>query len=115
MRQQVQRPSSVTLIHGWDPALYNVALSASAIGDPMIGWNRSEEFIKLLSDGCALSFFNLPGFCGVPEPAGTSLDVAGFADRLSAWTQHNSPITDVLIGFSFGGAVALSYKAKYHD
>jgi len=105
---------STTLIHGWDPALYNSALSFSDSDDPAVGWAKMQEFIKLLSRAGTLSFCNLPGFCGVSEPGSRSFEMSDFAAHLSNW----KPLTQSpqgLIGFSFGGAVALAYKAQYHS
>lgn len=100
------------LIHGWNPDFYNSNLPADASEN--FAWSNHPEFIKLLADKFTLSYYNLPGFCGVEEP-NRSFNVEDFTDQFAVWKSHIQSDAKVIIGHSFGGAVALDYKARYKD
>lgn len=99
------------LIHGWDPNYYNKNVAANSSEN--IAWSHRPDLIRLLSEHYDLEYFNLPGFAGVPEPKERYYDVEDFTDRLASWIGSNEKDPKVIIGYSFGGAVALDYKSRY--
>lgn len=68
-----------------------------------------------INDHFALRYYNLPGFCGVEEPEDGNFDIEKFTGGFAKWKKENVPNAKVLIGYSFGGAILLDYKARYKD
>lgn len=101
------------LIHGWSPYLYNKNLEASPVES--IGWQRSPDLLGRLSQDFDLSYYNLPGFCGVSEPKEAKYDVEDFANDFDVWLKSNGKTPKLIVGYSFGGAVALMHKVLTHD
>lgn len=101
------------LIHGWNPDLYNANVPENS--DESIGWSKQSALVGLLSERFNLNYYNLPGFCGQNEPAVNHYDVEDFADEFARWKESNVPNPSVIVAYSFGGAVALGYKARYND
>lgn len=101
------------LIHGWNPDLYTENTPKDS--DENFGWSKQSELTDLLSTRFNLNYYNLPGFCGTSEPTSDKFNVEDFADNFAEW--KNARVTDpsVIIGYSFGGAVVLDYKARYED
>ena len=98
------------LVHGWDPRFYNTKLSSDV--ESGIAWKDRSGLIKLLNQKYDVRYFNLPGFCGAPEPTKNKFDVEDFTDYLANWIKlKNKP--DIIIGYSFGGVVALDYRFRY--
>lgn len=105
----------VILIHGWDPARYNSALSNLPQIESNVGWNKSLGFISLLEEVYKINYCNLPGFCGVPEPKKSCFSLEDFSDYVYAWKNQFCPSAKLIISYSFGGAVSVYYKNKYKD
>lgn len=103
----------VLLIHGWDPRFYNRNLGENVPDE--IAWSYRSELINLLSRDYKLRYFNLPGFCGVPEPEKKQYNIGDFTDRLAESIKSNAQKPQLIIGYSFGGVVALDYKNRYDD
>ncbi len=101
------------LIHGWDPQFYNNNVGENATDD--IAWRHRPDLIRLLSKKYSLNYFNLPGFCGVPEPDKEEFNVEDFTDSFADWIEKSKEKPKVIIGYSFGGVVALDYKARYDN
>lgn len=101
------------LIHGWDPNYYNSKTPETQ--DESLAWSHRPELIGLLAERFNLRYYNLPGFVGNPEPAATLYDVEDFANSFGVWKDTECPNPALIIGYSFGGAVALTYKALTQD
>lgn len=100
------------LVHGWDPNYYNSKLPPAT---EETGWSHRNELIRSLEKQFRIKYIGLPGFCGVPEPVADSFNVEDFADYFAQQKNSLSQVPRVIIGYSFGGAVTLFYKAKYKD
>lgn len=107
--------SDAIFVHGWDPDKYNKLLPATDLREESIGWSKSPDFIDLVSEEFSVDYCNMPGFCGVVEPQKISYSVEDFADYLNLWKQSGSRNPKFILGFSFGGAVALFHKVKFRD
>lgn len=55
---------------------------------------------------------NFPGFCGEKEP-NKEWDIEDFASYVNDYIKKNKLNIDIILGYSFGGAVAVSYKKLY--
>ncbi|MBI3397434.1 alpha/beta hydrolase [Candidatus Woesebacteria bacterium] len=98
------------LIHGWDPDMYNSKILSKNVA---FAWHHRGEFIKELKTQFNLNFYNLPGFVGKPEPDAKSWDIEDYAKDLASWVVQKKLKPKVIIGYSFGGAIALIYKVNY--
>lgn len=99
------------LIHGWDPRYYNRNVSKN--GPESVAWNHRSKLIDLLEERFKLSYFNLPGFSGKPEPNKPYFEVEDFTDSFASWMKENGDRVELLIGYSFGGVLALDYTVRY--
>ncbi len=102
----------VVLIHGWGTKNYNSNL-VNEVGSENVAWKERRELIDKLEEKYVLKYFNLPGFCGVPEPEADSFDLEDFADYFAKWLENQGTKPLAIIGYSFGGALALEYKCRY--
>lgn len=98
---------SLVLIHGWGTSGYNSNLSGT-----QNYWEDRQELISYLKKDFNLFYFCLPGFYGVPEPDSESFDMDNFVDYLNHWLKQQKISPDYLLGYSFGGALALNHKVK---
>lgn len=102
----------IVLIHGWGTENYNSNLDCDRINEG-VAWEKRSELINLLQRKYHLRYFNLPGFCCVPEPNEPFFDIEDFSDSLAKWLDDKDLKPAAIIGYSFGGAVALDYKVRY--
>lgn len=100
------------LIHGWDPQYYTNNLSGSQPEN--IAWSRRGRFIELLQQRFITRYYNLPGFCGRQAPDQSAFNIEDFTDDFYHWIQSNGENTKLIIGFSFGGVIALDFIRRYH-
>ena len=102
----------LVLIHGWDTRFYSNRLNLNA-PEPGIAWSDRKELVDLLKRKFEVKFFDLPGFCGKAEPNKDFYDIEDFSDELNDWLSKEKIKPEGIIGYSFGGAVALNYKIRY--
>lgn len=102
----------LVLIHGWDPRFYSKTLNLDA-PEPGVAWSDRIELIDLLKSKYEVRFFDLTGFCGKPEPVKEFYDIEDFSSELNDWISKEKIKPKAIIGYSFGGAVALNYKIHY--
>lgn len=100
--------NNVVLVHGWDFRYYSEKCGVESGGS--VAWRDRRELVELLSGEYKLHYYSLPGFCGEREPRDDNWDVENFADDLDSWIKMNGISPKLIIGYSFGGAVALEYK-----
>lgn len=102
------------MVHGWGTRNYNSNLDLGSI-DESVAWSHRQDFINLLREQYSLRFFNLPGFCGVGEPEEKSFDLEDFSDYLYKRLNTEKVKPSAIVGYSFGGAVALDFKVRYNS
>lgn len=98
----------ILLIHGWN---YRNYTSQTKEND---AWHNRADLVKELKKDYEVYKLNLPGFCSEKEPdrAWTLDDYAKYIDD---YLKNNKLSVDYILGYSFGGAVAVSYYLKYHQ
>ena len=94
------------LIHGWDYKHYATQTSSCD------AWDNRRKFVDELAKIYGLKTVTLPGFCGEKEP-NTPWQLEDFADFVEQKIQTDNFKPDYILGYSFGGAVALTHKLKY--
>ena len=92
--------SKILMIHGWNYTNYTSSGCADA-------WTNRSSFVVALSKYFEVVTFNLPGFCGERDPE-TSWNIDDFAKLIQEKISQEKP--DYVLGYSFGGAVALRWK-----
>lgn len=95
------------LIHGWDYKHY------SALAQSIDVWDNRREFVNRLQNLFNIKIITLPGFCGEQEPK-APWKLEDFADFVEQKLQDDNFDPDYILGYSFGGAVALTHKLKYN-
>jgi len=93
------------LIHGWSHNTYSSSGCADA-------WNSRSRFVEVLSEKFKVVRFNFPGFCGEKEPERPWF-LSDFTRYLNRVIQKEKP--DIALGYSFGGAIILHWKAVSDD
>lgn len=98
----------ILLLHGWNYRNY------SSLTDETDAWHNRAEFVKILSEDYEVYKLNFPGFCCSDEPndkSGWTLD--DYALFVNDFINKNNVKPDYILGYSFGGAVAIKYVVKY--
>ena len=99
---------NILLIHGWDYNLYtNMTKNKDA-------WNNYKDFISMLEKKYNIYKLNLPGFCGEKEPNKKEWNIHDYSKYINNYIEKNNIKIDLIIGYSFGGAIALDYKTNYN-
>lgn len=91
----------ILLVHGWNHDNYTSSGCTDA-------WSNRLLFIEALSTHFEVVRFNLPGFCGEKEPE-RPWAISDFTQYLDLVIQKEKP--DIVLGYSFGGAILLHWKA----
>ncbi|MFZ3069114.1 MAG: alpha/beta hydrolase [Microgenomates group bacterium] len=102
----------IVMIHGWATRSYNSNLDCKEINEG-IAWSQRQGLINILEKEYSIRFFNLPGFCCIKEPQKQAFDLEDFSDYLDIWIKSKGIKPVAIVGYSFGGAVALDYKSRY--
>jgi pimeloyl-ACP methyl ester carboxylesterase len=98
----------LVLVHGWDPQKYS-KFCKNAIS----AWDQRTRLIKEIEKYYTVHYFNLPGFCGTPEPNARVWDVEDFARAFNDWIIERKLNPEIVLGYSFGGAIALLWKLVF--
>ena len=93
------------LLHGWDYRNY----TGQGCGD---AWHNRSVLVQGLAERFHVVRFNFPGFCGEPDPA-RPWQMEDFVELVDGIIRRETP--DVALGYSFGGAVLLSWKHRTGD
>ena len=98
----------ILLIHGWNYRNY------TSQTDEKDAWHNRKEFVDNLSKKYEVYKLNLPGFCGEKEykDAWTLDDYAKFIED---YLTKQKIDVDYILGYSFGGAIAITYYLKYFN
>lgn len=93
------------LLHGWDYRNY----TGQECGD---AWHNRSVLVEGLAEHFHVVRFNFPGFCGEPDPP-RPWQMDDFVELVDGIIRREAP--DVALGYSFGGAVLLSWKHRTGD
>ena len=108
----MNKEKELVMIHGWDPNFYTNNLQENHQYKG-VAWINRKELISKLRSQFDVKFFDLAGFSGKAEPKSKFYDIENFSDDLNTWLLNENIEPLALIGYSFGGAVALNYKLRY--
>ncbi len=97
----------ILLIHGWDYKNY------TKITNEKDAWHNRKNFIKCLEKKYQVYSLNLPGFCGAKEPSKDSWGLDDYAFYINDFINKHNLKVDYLLGYSFGGAVAIRYYSLF--
>ncbi len=95
----------ILLIHGWNYTNYSSTKCSDA-------WANRTNFVSELEKHFEVIKPNLPGFCGTADP-GNPWNIDDFFQYVDKIIQQEKP--DMLLGYSFGGALALHWKYLTKD
>ena len=98
----------ILLLHGWNYRNY------SSLTEQKDAWHNREEFVSLLSKYFDVYKVNFPGFCGEEEPK-KSWNLEDYARYVKDYIDNNDLKFDYILGYSFGGAVAIMYNRIYNN
>jgi len=98
----------IALIHGWNWKNYTSICPERRKN----AWENRNKLVKELEKDFEVLKFNLPGFCGKPEPENEVWDLEDFARHFEKLSKENFA-PDIVLGYSFGGAVALKWKTLF--
>lgn len=98
----------ILLLHGWNYRNY------SNLTDQKDAWNNRKDFVSLLSKYFEVYKINFPGFCGEKEPK-NAWDLEDYAKYVNDYLNKNEINPDYILGYSFGGAVAIMYNRLYDN
>lgn len=104
----------IVMIHGWGVESYTSNLDCGSVGED-VAWNHRKRLVDLLRERYSVRFFNLPGFCCVDEPDDKVFDVENFSESFFEWLRGQKVKPVAILGYSFGGTVALDYKIRYES
>lgn len=97
---------NILLIHGWNYNNYYGRTTTKA-------WNNRQKFISELSKYHKVFRPDLPGFGLTKEPKTKGWTLDDYAKFINDYITENNLDIDCIIGYSFGGAVAVKYKKIY--
>ncbi len=98
----------ILLLHGWNNLNYtNQTKEKDA-------WHNRKEFVDALDKKYEIYKINFPGFCGQEEP-NKAWKLSDFAAYVNEYLNKNKLKVDYILGYSFGGAVAIQYNKEYDN
>ncbi len=98
----------ILLLHGWDYRYYYKINNC-------LTWDKRSTFIKELSKNYEIFYPDLPGFGKQKEPNVKMWTLDDYAKYIDDYIKENNLKIDYLLGYSFGGAVALRYKTLFNS
>ena len=99
---------NILLVHGWDYDNYYGRCND-------IAWSNRMKFINELEKKYNVYYPDLPGFGQTKEPDAKEWTLNDFAKFINDYIVDNNLNIDYILGYSFGGAVALRYKTLFND
>ena len=97
----------ILLIHGWNPDNYYNQTNN-------IAWSNRIKLINELKKDNEVFYPDLPGF-GLTIPDKVEYTLDDYASWINDYLINNKLKVDLIIGYSFGGAVAIRYKTKFNN
>ena len=99
---------NILLIHGWNYENYYGRCQD-------IAWSNRINFVNELKKKYNVYYPDLPGFGKNKEPNVNKWSLDDFAKYISDYIKDNKLEIDYILGYSFGGAVAVRYKSIYNN
>lgn len=96
----------ILLLHGWNWKNY------TSLTDSKDAWDNRKDFVDKLSEKYDVYKLNFPGFCGEPEPE-KGWELSDYANFVKEYIETNKLKPDYILGYSFGGAVAIEYNLLF--
>jgi len=93
------------LLHGWN------YLNYTKMTNEKDAWHNRKKLVDELSKYYEIVKINFPGFCGEKEPK-RAWNLDDYANYIDDFVKNNN--IDIVLGYSFGGAVAVHYSYKYN-
>ncbi|MBQ7240843.1 MAG: alpha/beta fold hydrolase [Bacilli bacterium] len=98
----------ILLLHGWDWRNYTELTTSKN------AWHNRLKFVNALKKEYEVYMLNFPGFCGEKEPKNEwTLD--DYALYVNSYIRTHNIKFDYILGYSFGGAVALKYNLLFNN
>lgn len=98
----------ILLLHGWDWRNYTKLTTSK---NP---WHNRIKFINALKKEYEVYQLTFPGFCGEKEPKNAwTLD--DYALYVNSYIRTSNIKFDYILGYSFGGAVAIRYNLLFNN
>lgn len=98
----------ILLLHGWDFRNYTKLTTSK---NP---WHNRIKFINALKKEYEVYQLTFPGFCGEEEPKNAwTLD--DYAFYVNSYIRTSNIKFDYILGYSFGGAVAIRYNILFNN
>lgn len=98
----------ILLLHGWN------YLNYTSMTEKRDAWHNREKLVKELEKRYKVYKVNFPGFCGEKEPK-KAWTLKDYAKYVKDYLDTNNLKVDYILGYSFGGAVAVSYNLEYDN
>lgn len=98
----------ILLLHGWNHKNY------TSLTNELDAWHNRLKFVGELSKENEVYKLNFPGFCGEKEPKSKYWELDDYAKYVDEFVKNNKLKIDYIIGYSFGGAVALKYNELFN-
>ena len=99
---------NILLIHGWNyKNYYNQTKN--------IAWNNRIDFVNKLKKIYNIYYPDLPGFGKNKSPEDKAWSLDDYSNYIDNYIKSNKLKIDYIIGYSFGGAVAINYKYKFNS
>lgn len=98
----------ILLIHGWNYDNYYGRIDANA-------WENRIRFVKELEKNYMVRRPDLPGFGLEKEPNVHHYTIEDYAKFIKDYIDKTGFQPDYILGYSFGGAVAVTYKKIYQS
>ena len=96
----------ILLIHGWDYKYYYHLHNTRS-------WDKRNTFLKELSKKYDIYYPDLPGFGLEKEPIAKKWKLDDYANFIYEYIKNNNLKIDYILGYSFGGPVALKFKQLF--
>ncbi|MCH5166831.1 MAG: alpha/beta hydrolase [Erysipelotrichales bacterium] len=96
----------ILLLHGWNYKNY------TKLTEEKDAWHNRKKFVSELEKNYEVYKLNFPGFCSEKEPK-KSWNLSDFAKYVHDYLETNNLKVDYVLGYSFGGAVAVTYNRLY--
>lgn len=93
----------ILLLHGWNYRNY------TSMTEEKDSWHNRKALVEELEKEYKVYKLNFPGFCGEEEPK-KAWELEDFAYYVKDYLESNNLNVDYILGYSFGGAVAVTYN-----